>query len=302
VSRRGWLLFWSLGVIWGIPYLLIKVAVQEMAPSVLVCLRVALAAVCLLPLAAARGWLRPALRRWRWVAVFAVVEIAVPFGLLSWAETRISSSLTGLLVAAVPLFAAALATVFGLDDAPSGLRLVGLLVGVSGVACLVGLDVRGGNLLAVAAVVATAFCYALGPMIATLRLADVSSMAVSGVAMAITAVAYLPATIGQWPAGGLRGVSWTAWACVAVLGVVCSALAFVLLFALISEVGPARTTVITYINPAVAVALGVLLLDEPLTVGLLIGFPLVLVGSRLATANSGGRTARAEAIGPRGSS
>lgn len=296
------MLFWSLGVVWGIPYLLIKVAVEEMAPSVLVCVRVALAAACLLPLAAARRWLRPVLGHWRWVAVFAAVEIAVPFGLLSWAETRISSSLTGLLVAAVPMFAAGLATALGLDDAPSGIRLVGLLLGVAGVACLVGLDVRGGNLLAVAAVVGTAFCYALGPVIATLRLAHLSSMAVSGVAMAITAVAYLPAAIAQWPDGGMTGVSWTAWACVAVLGVVCSALAFVLLFALISEVGPARTTVITYINPAVAVALGVLLLDEPLTVGLLIGFPLVLLGSRLATLRSGRRTARAEAAGPGGSS
>ena len=293
MTRRGWVLFWSLGVIWGIPYLLIKVAVEHLSPSVLVCVRVAVAAALLLPLAAARGWLRPVRRKLGWVLVFAAVEIGVPFGLLSWAEQRITSSLTGLLVAAVPLFAALLAWMLHLDARPGGLRLVGLLVGLAGVACLVGLDVHGGDLVAVAAVLVSAFCYAVGPMVVTLRLAQLPSIAVSGVAMAAAAIAYLPPAVRQWPAGGATSVPWTAWAAVVALGAVCSALAFILFFALISEVGPARTTVITYVNPAVALVLGVLVLGEPITVGLLVGFPLVVAGSWLAT-----RTARTVAAEP----
>jgi len=183
----------------------------------------------------------------------------------------------------VPMFAALLAWALHLDDRPGGMRLVGLLVGVGGVACLVGLDVRGGDLLAVAAVLFAAFCYALGPVVVTQHLAGLPSIAVSGVASAAAASVYLPAALRQWPAGGVAAVPASSWAAVLVLGAVCSALAFVLLFALISEVGPARTTVITYVNPAVALALGVAVLGEPLTVGLLVGFPLVVLGSWLAT-------------------
>lgn len=283
MSRRGWALFWALGVIWGVPYLLIKIAVEEMSPAVLVCLRVALAAALLIPIAARKGWLRPALRRWPWVVAFAAIEIAVPFGLLTAAETRISSSLTGLLVATVPLFAAVLAWARGLDQRPGGVRLVGLLTGLAGVACLAGIDLTGDSVVAALAVVGAAFCYALGPIVATVYLADLSSIAVSGLAMAVTAVAYVPGAAMTWPAGGLGSLSWTALACVVVLGLLCSAVAFIVLFALIAEVGPARTTVITYVNPAVAVVLGVLVLDESVTAGLLLGFPLVIAGSWLST-------------------
>ncbi len=282
MSRRGWLLFWTLGVVWGVPYLLIKVAVEHVHPSVLVGLRVGVAAAILLPLAARRGWLRPLLPHWRWLLVFAVVEIVVPFGLLTVAEQRLTSSLTGLLVATVPIFGAVLAWTMHLDDRPSGLRLVGLAVGLLGVACLVGLDVRGGDLLSAFFVVVAAFCYALGPVVVTTRLANLPSIGVSGAAMAVATLAYLPFALAHVP-DDVTAVPLDAWAAILVLGAVCSALAFVLLFALIAEVGPARTTVITYVNPAVALVLGVVLLSEPLTAGLLVGFPLVAGGSWLAT-------------------
>ncbi len=285
VTRRGWLLFGTLSVIWGTPYLFIKIAVEELHPAYVVCTRVAIAAALLLPVAAVRGQLRPTLARWRWVTAFAVVEIAVPFGCLGFAETRITSSLTGLLVAAVPLMGALLAWGLGLDDRLDGRRLAGLLVGLAGVVALVGVDVRGGDLLAVLAVLVTAFGYALGPIIVAARLSDVPSLAVTAVALALNAIWYAPFAWLARP-DDVQAVPASAWVSITYLGLVASALAFLVFFALVAEVGPARTTVITYLNPAVAVALGVAVLDEPVTAGILLGFPLVLLGSWLATRRS----------------
>src|SRR4051794_21279561 len=163
------------------PYLLIRVAVEHVTPSVLVCARTAIAALVLLPLALRGRMLGPVLVRWRWVLAFAVIEIVVPFGLLSWAELRLSSSLTGLLVAAVPLMAAAVAVLLRQPDrirlgsATDRRRLLGLVVGLVGVAALVGIDLRGGDVLAGLAVLGAAFGYALGPVIAASRLADLPS-------------------------------------------------------------------------------------------------------------------------------
>jgi drug/metabolite transporter (DMT)-like permease len=280
VSRRGWVLFIGLSVIWGIPYLFIKVAVEHLSPAVVVCGRTALAAALLARVALRRGWLRPVLSRWRWVLVFAAVEIAVPFGLLGWAEQHLTSSLTGLLVAAVPLMVAGISLLLGLADRLDARRFAGLVVGLGGVACLVGIDLRGGDLLAALAVLGAAAGYACGPIVADRRLADLPSMGVTTVAMTVNAFVYLPWALVTRP---VTAVPWQAWASVGVLGTVCSALAFLLFFALVAEVGPARTSVITYLNPAVAVLLGVTLLGEPVTAGILVGFPLVLLGSALAT-------------------
>jgi drug/metabolite transporter (DMT)-like permease len=220
------------------------------------------------------------------VLAFSLVEVIVPFGLLSWAELRLSSSLTGLLVAAVPLMAATLGVALRLPDrirfgsATDRRRLLGLAAGLLGVAALVGIDLRGADVLAALAVLGAAFGYALGPVVADSRLAALPSLGVTTVAMGVTALVYLPATVVQWPR---TAVPWTAWASTAVLGVLCSALAFLLFFALVAEVGPGRTTVITYLNPVVAVLLGVAVLAEPITVGMAVGFPVVLLGSWLAT-------------------
>ncbi|WP_088283402.1 DMT family transporter [Kineosporia sp. A_224] len=285
MTRRGWLLFAALSVVWGTPYLFIKIAVEHLEPAYVVGTRVALAAVVLLPFAAARGQLRPLVPHWRWVAAFAAVEIAVPFGCLGFAETRISSGLTGLLVAAVPLMGALLAWALRLDDRLDGRRFAGLLVGLAGVVALVGIDVRGGDLLAVAAVLVTAFCYALGPVIVAARLADLPSLAVIAVSLGLNALWYAPFAWLTRP-DDVAAVPPSAWWSIGYLGVVASALAFLLFFALVAEVGPARTTVITYLNPAVAIALGVVVLSEPVTAGIGVGFPLVLLGSWLATRRS----------------
>jgi drug/metabolite transporter (DMT)-like permease len=291
VTRRGWLLFGTLSVIWGVPYLFIKIAVEHLSPPFVVWTRVALAAAALLPLTAVRGWLRPLLPHWHWMAAFAVVEIAVPWALLGYAEQRISSSLTGLLVAAVPLMGALLGWWLRLDDRLDGRRFAGLLVGLAGVAALVGIDIRGGDLVAVAAVLVTAFCYALGPVIVAARLAGLPSLAVVAVSFGLNAVWYAPFGWVTRPTGAdgrtaLGDVPAAAWWAIVVLGLLCSALAFLVFFALVADIGPSRATIITYVNPAVAVALGVAVLGEPVTVGILVGFPLVLVGSWLATGRS----------------
>jgi drug/metabolite transporter (DMT)-like permease len=282
VTSRGRLLFASMALIWGVPYLFIKVAVEDFSPSAVVFGRTALAALLLVPIAAGRGMLRPLLPHWPWLLVFAGVEVAGPFFLLTFAEQRISSSLTGLLVAAVPLMGLVFGRLVGLADPIDARRLVGLLVGVLGVGVLVGLDLHADSWAAVVAVLLAAAGYAIGPIVADQRLAGLPSLGVSAVAMGVTAVAYLPFAVLTRPAdlGAALANSW--WA-IAVLGVICSALAFLVFFALIAEVGPTRATVITYVNPAVALLLGVLVLGEPLTLGLLVGFPLVLLGSALAT-------------------
>ncbi|MFZ0159621.1 MAG: EamA family transporter [Kineosporiaceae bacterium] len=288
MSRRGWVLFLALSLIWGIPYLLIKIAVGDLSPAMVVFGRTALAAVILLPVAAARGVL-PALRTvWRWVLVFAVAEIAVPFVMLGSAERRLTSSLTALLIAAIPLVALVLSRLAGLEHHLEPRRLAGLLVGLAGVGALAGLDLRSGDLLPVGAVACAVLGYAMGPIIVTRWLSEVSGLGVSAVALTVNAVVYAPFAWLTRPRPAAV-VSDSAWVAVAVLGVVCSALAFLVFFALVAEVGPARTTVITYVNPVVAAVAGIVVLDEPITRGLLVGFPLVLLGSWLATRRSPAR-------------
>ncbi len=274
------MLFISLGLIWGLPYLLIKVGVESLSPFVVVFARVVIGAAIMLPIALIKGQLRRLEGHWRWVVIFAIVEVTFTFLALTWAEQRISSSLAALLIATVPLTAAIIARIIGLDSRLSGPRLVGLGVGFAGVAALVGLDVSGGDFLSVAALSITVLGYALGPIIVDRKLSDAPSLAVIAASLAINTVIYAPLAWLTWPT---EPVPATAWWSIVILGALCTAGAFIIFFALIAEVGPARTTVITYVNPAVAVVLGVLVLREPLTPGIMIGFPLVLAGSFLAT-------------------
>lgn len=284
MSRKGWLLFGALCVIWGIPYLLIRVAVRDFSPPTLVFFRTAPAALLLLPLAVRRGQLRPLLPHWRWVLAFTVVELAGPWLLLARAEQHLSSSTTGLLIASVPLMGAVL---YGFVPGMERLdrrRLVGLVVGFAGVAALVGIDIGQIDLVAVGEVALTALGYAVGPLVISRRLGDLPGLGVVGAAVTVTAVGYAPVALTNLP----QNPSAQAIGAVAVLAIVCTALAFLVFFALILEVGPARSTVITYINPLVAVLLGVVLLNEPFTVGIAVGLPLILAGSVLATGRSVG--------------
>lgn len=280
MSRKGWALFIALCVIWGIPYLLIRIAVEELSPPALVFFRTAPAALLLVPLAFHRGQARGLGGHWRWIFAYTAVELAVPWLLLSHAEQRLSSSMAGLIVASAPVIAVIVYRAFGIVDHVDARRLTGLLIGFAGVATLVGLDFGRRDGLAMAEVGLVALCYATGPLIISRRLADLPSLGVVAASLVITAVLYAPWTLATLP----QSVSAATVGAVATLSLVCTALAFIIFFALIFEVGPARSTVITYINPLVAVLLGVSLLGEPFTLGIAIGLPLILVGSVLGTA------------------
>lgn len=288
MTRRGWVLFAAMAVIWGIPYLFIKIAVGELSPVALVFLRTALGAVILLPVATARGGLRPLLPYWRWVLAYTVVEVSLPWFLLADAERRLSSSLTGLLIAAVPLIGALITWLTRGDDRIDLRRITGLVVGLVGVGALVGLDVSFGDLGAVGEVVLVALGYATGPIIVSRRLPGAPSIGVVVASLVLTALAYAPLGLRQLPA---TVPSPRVLLAVAILAVVCTALAFLIFFALIGEVGPVRATVITYFNPAVALLLGVTLLQEPFTLGAVVGFSLILFGSLLATRRASGLAA-----------
>jgi drug/metabolite transporter (DMT)-like permease len=280
VSRRGWILFTAMSLIWGVPYLLIKVADGGVSVPVLVFARVAGGAVVLLPVALQRGQLRSLRGHWRWLAVFACVEIILPWLFLTAAEKRLSSSMSGLLIASVPIIGVALARLTGSGERLTPLRWTGLLGGLAGVALLAGPGAVHGDLGSIALVMLTAVGYATGPLVASRKLADLPGLAVTAVCLGFAAVVYAPAAALTWP----QAVpSAAVLASLAGLALVCTALAFVLFFQLIAEVGPARATVITYVNPAVAVALGVGVLGEPLTPEIIAAFGLILAGSVLAT-------------------
>ena len=287
MSRRGWALFLTMSVIWGIPYLLIKVAVDEVSPVMVVFARCVVGAALLLPWTIAKGQLRPALRHWRALLLFTALEMALPWLLLSYAEQSLSSSLTGLLVATVPFVAALAGLLAGEEERLTPVRLLGMAIGVVGIAVLLGLDVEGVNLLALVAVALTVIGYATGPLVISRALPEVPGAAASSVALLVTAVVYAPFAVPQ--VDQLAGASSPALLSLVGLGAICTALALALFFVLIREVGPQRALVITFVNPAVAVLLGVLLLDEPFTLGIAVGLPVVLVGCVLATRRSDSR-------------
>jgi drug/metabolite transporter (DMT)-like permease len=283
MSARAWLLFAAVSLIWGVPYLLIKVAIEGgMPPVSIASLRVALGALALLVLARRGGALASLRGRWRWLAVFAVVEIAVPFPLISLGETKIESSTAAIVIATAPLVAALLALRLEPEERLTGVRLLGLLVGLAGVAALVGvhLEAGGGELLGVGAVLVAAGCYAVGATIIKHRLGDLDPVAAMGASLAIATVLLAPPL-----AVGLPGASPSGGALVAVvaLGLLCTAAALVLMAMLVEEAGPSRALVVTYVNPVIAVALGIVFLGESPGGGAFVGLLLVLAGSWLST-------------------
>ena len=279
MTRRGALLFASMCVIWGIPYLLIRVSVEELSPATLVLARTAIAAALLLPIAVHRRELRPLLPYWAPLLAFAGIEIALPWVLLGAAERHITSSLTGLLLAAVPLVGVVIARErLGLQ------RGAGLLLGVAGVAAIVGVNVSGTRISPLVEVGLVAVCYAVGPFILQRWLSDLPAIGVIAASLGVTTLVYIPIAAFSLPA---QMPSAKVLGSVLTLAVICTAIAFLLFFALIAEIGAARATVITYANPAVAAVLGVGLLGERFTPGMGVGFALVLAGSALATRHGG---------------
>jgi drug/metabolite transporter (DMT)-like permease len=281
MTARGWALFAAVSVIWGVPYLFIKIAVDDgLSPGFVAWSRVTLAAFVLLPLA----WRRGALRGLPlgWLATFAMVELAIPWPLIGFGEQRIASSLAAILIAAVPLVVAFLALRFDRAERPTPVRLAGMLVGLGGVVALVGIDIggQGDQLIGAGAVLLATFGYAAGPLIVKGHLAGADPLGPVTAAMGIAAVMLLPFGIADFPT---EGPPAEAVAALAVLGLVCSAIAFIAFFRLIAEIGPSRATVITYVNPIVALALGVAVLGESVTAGATAGLLLILAGSWLST-------------------
>ncbi len=275
------MLFLALGLLWGMPYLLIRIAVGEIDPLVVAASRTVLGSLLLLPLALHRNALAPAFRKWKWLLAFTLIEISIPWWLLGHAETRLNSSTAGLLIAVVPLMAALIVTKLGHEKLEPR-RLFGLFLGFAGVALLVGLDIHFDDMGAVGMTMLVALCYAIGPIIIDRKLNDVPAIGVITGSLILASLIYLPFAPFLLP----EKVSLASVSSVIGLGVLCTAAAFIAFFALIAEVGPARATVITYVNPAVAIVLGALVLDEPLTIGMAVGFPLVILGSFLGTMKS----------------
>ena len=285
MSARAWTLFAAVSVLWGIPYLFIKLAVEDLSPVMVAWGRIAVAFAVLLPYAIHKGALRGLGRHWKPLLIYSIVEIVLPWPLIGFGEQRVSSGLAAILIAAVPLVVALMALRMDPDERAEGSRLIGLMVGFAGVVVLLGLDVAGrpGELLGALAILLAAVGYAAGPMIIKHRFRDLdplgpvtASMGISGLVLALPAFASAPTAMP----------SDETIVSVLVLGLACSALAFLLFFALIGEVGPGKATVITYVNPVVAVALGVTLLGESLGPTAVAGLLLILAGSWLST---GGR-------------
>ncbi|OPX09715.1 DMT family transporter [Mycobacterium sp. AT1] len=284
MTARGWLLFAAMSVIWGIPYLLIKIAVDGVSAPVLVFARTAIGAAVLIPLVLSRAAWAPVVRSWKPVLVFAFFEIVAAWLMLSDAERHISSSLTGLLIAASPIVAAVLDRLTGGERRLGGKRIAGLAVGFAGVAVLAGPAITGGSAWPVVEVLLVATCYAIAPLVAARHLADVPALPMTAACLGVAAVVYAGPAAATWPT---EMPSTRVLLALATLAVVCTAVAFIVFFALIREVGPTRALVFTYVNPAVALAAGVIVLGEPLTPWNLAGLALILGGSVLATRRSG---------------
>ncbi|MFE5815112.1 DMT family transporter [Streptomyces sp. NPDC056479] len=299
MTARGWFLFALMSVVWGIPYLMIKVAVEEVSPSMVVFTRCALGAALLLPFALRQGGLSRTIRaHWRPLLAFACIEIIGPWWTLTDAERHLSSSTAGLLIAGVPIVGVALSRFFGATEHLGLRRLTGLALGLAGVATLTVPHLTGGDARSLAEVLLTVLGYATAPLIAARWLRDVPSLHLTAACLTLAALVYAPAAALTWPSSMPSTETLTA---LAALGAICTAVAFVAFLELIKEAGPTRATVFTYVNPAVAVAAGAVFLDERLTAGIAAAFALILAGSVLATGGGSGSAGGAgvgETAGP----
>ena len=285
MSRRGWFLFILVGFLWGIPYLFIKVAVDPdngFTPAIVVCLRTAIGAAILIPIAIKQKQLMPALRGIKYVAPYALLEMIGPWILIGTAEQKISSGLAGLLIASVPIWATIFASMRGDKTVWHRSRLMGIILGFIGLVAVVGIEsIKGSSdALSIFMVLIAAVGYSYAVMMVQGALPGVSGIAINGVAMAISALFYLPFAIVQWPT---HEISTAAINSIIGLGVLSTGAAFVAFFTLASIIGVARGSLVTYLNTAFAVVLGVLILGEPLTIGMALGLPLVLIGSYFAS-------------------
>ncbi len=285
MSRKGLILFLLAGLFWGLPYFFIVWALESFSTQTIVFARTAIGAAVLIPYAFKVGGIKPALRAWPYVALFAVLEMVIPWWLITEAGKHIPSGLSGLLVSTVPFFAVAIMALVLKDrTAVKPVPLAGMVIGFIGVIALIGIDSLLGHVqpLWVGAVVLAALGYSIAPIMANIKMTHVPTSGVIGLSMGLVAILYSPAALSILPAELANGPSAQAWTALLVLGLVCSALAFVIFFELLKEVGPVKASLITYVNTAVALVLGILFLGEPVTPGLLLGIPLITVGLYLS--------------------
>lgn len=282
VTWRDWIIFIVLCVVWGLPYYFIKLALIELSPAAIACGRLALGAAILIPIAVRRGVFRPALRHTPAVVAFGITDLAIPFLLISIAEQWISSSLAGILVATTPLVILFIAPALGVKEHLSTARIIGLIVGIVGVAVLLGIDAVNGvtGWLGVACTFIAVIGYSIGPLIVQRHLAGVPEIGALSLSLLVAAIALLPFAILTAPE---TMPSVPALAAVVALGVFCTALAMLLYFYLIHATGAARATLVAYISPGIAALLGVLLLDETFGVSTAAGLALILLGSWFAS-------------------
>jgi drug/metabolite transporter (DMT)-like permease len=282
MSRRNWFLFFFVGFIWGIPYLLIKVAVEDLSPPVIVFARVAIGAAILIPIAMKRGSLMPAIKAWKYVIPYAIGEMIGPWFLITAAEQNMTSGLTGLLVATVPIWTTIIASMHGDKTVWHHKRLLGILVGFIGIVLVVGIESFSGrqSIVAIAMVIVASIGYAWAVTMVTTKIPHIEPISINGVAMVFTAIVYLPFALIYAPD---KAPSVEALSSVLALGLFPTAMAFILFFQLIKDIGTARGSLVTYLNTAFAVILGVIILSEPFTLGIAIGLPLVLIGSYFAS-------------------
>ncbi len=275
-------MFVALCLIWGMPYLMVRIAVRELEPSTLVFFRTLLAAVTLTPFVLRAGGVRDLLTHWPWVLAFTFLEMSLPWLLIATAEQRLTSSLAGLLIGAMPLIGVGLYRVMGERYDFDARHVAGLACGLAGIVALVGVNVGNGDLVGVVMLLIVDLCWAIAPIVVVKRLGGLSGVSVAMVALWVNTIAFAPLAAAGWP----ESVSRDTVIAVVILAVLCTALAMVIYMALLREVGPSRSAIITYVNPLVAVLLGVVILSEPITLGIAIATPLILIGSVLATAPS----------------
>jgi len=290
VSRRSWLTFLALSVIWGLPYLLIRVAVRQLDPITLVFLRTLPAGIILVPWAMRSGKFRALKGHLRWVFAYGFCEFGLPWVFMGRAEKHLSSSLTALLVAGVPLLGAVLYRFTHSAERLSAKRSFGLFVGAVGVGLAVGLDTSGSSWLSLLEMSVAVLGYTLGPLIISTKLSDLPGVAVIAGSLLCVGLVYSPWGLTHMPSTWHAATIWS----VILLIALPTISGFLLFFSLIVDAGPARATVVTYVNPAVAILLGIVILSEPLTTGLLIGFPLIIAGSIFATSGSSPQHGRLE--------
>lgn len=282
MTRKSWILFGIVGFLWGIPYLLMKVAVADIPPPLIVAGRTLIGAAILIPIAIKKNTFKDAIKGIKYVIPYAVLEMVGPWILITSAEKEISSGLAGLLIATVPFFASIFSSLRGDHSVWQPKRIFGLVVGFVGIVALVGIESITGtsNPKAIAMVILAAIMYAYAVLMVTTNLPGVDGIAINGVAMGLTCLFYTPIAIATWPS---NPVSTQAITALVALGVFSTAIAFMLFFIVIVEIGVARGSLTTYVNTAVAVVLGIIILDEPITLGVIVGLPMVLLGSFLAS-------------------